>query len=97
RLVGCIAIMEAAESEAQLRWFLVDPAMRGQGLGKRLIHEAVAFSRRSAYQRIILWTVSQLTAAAHIYTSSGFRKVEEKPGRCWGINLVEEKYQFDLG
>jgi hypothetical protein len=26
-----------------------------------------------------------------------FRKVEEKPGRVWGVEVVEEKYVLDLG
>src|SRR5262245_4204620 len=43
RLVGCIAIVAADDDTAQLRWFLVDPAVRGVGLGKRLLAEAVAF------------------------------------------------------
>src|SRR5262245_44775883 len=42
-LVGCIAIVEAAEKVAQLRWYLVSPAARGQGLGKRLLNEAIAY------------------------------------------------------
>lgn len=95
RLVGCIAIVPAG-AEAQLRWFLVEPRARGKGLGKRLIREAVAFARRQGYPTIFLWTVSALTAAAHLYVSAGFQRVEEKPGRRWGIKVVEEKYVFRL-
>src|SRR5262245_23400044 len=82
---------------AQLRWFLVDPSARGAGLGKTLLNEAVAFCRERGYRSIILWTVSALAAAAHLYQSVGFRKIEEKPGRHWGADVVEEKYELRLG
>jgi N-acetylglutamate synthase-like GNAT family acetyltransferase len=96
RIVGCVAIVAAAEQVAQLRWFLVDPGTRGAGLGKRLLHEAIAFARASGYKTIILWTVSALTAAAHLYRAAGFRKVEEKPGHVWGVDVVEERYEMEL-
>jgi GNAT superfamily N-acetyltransferase len=96
RLIGCIAIVAASETTAQLRWFLVDPAARRQGLGKRLLAEAVAFCRESGYANIILWTESALTVAARLYLAAGFRKTEEKPGRVWGVDLVEEKYELRL-
>ncbi|HEY7314661.1 MAG TPA: GNAT family N-acetyltransferase [Gemmataceae bacterium] len=92
RLVGCIAIVAASPKEAQLRWFLVDPSARGCGLGKRLLQEAVGFCRERGYESIFLWTVSALTAAARLYRSVGFHKVEEKPGEQWGVAVVEEKY-----
>jgi GNAT superfamily N-acetyltransferase len=86
----------ASADVAQLRWYLVDPAVRGQGLGRRLLDEAVAFSRGAGYRLVILWTVSALTAAARLYTAAGFRKVEEQPGRAWGVDVVEEKYELQL-
>jgi len=92
RIVGCIAIVGTAANEAQLRWYLVDPSARGTGLGRRLLEEAVAFSRRSGYATIFLWTVSALTVAARLYRSVGFQKVEEKSGHRWGVDVVEEKY-----
>jgi ribosomal protein S18 acetylase RimI-like enzyme len=65
-------------------------------LGSRLLGEAVAFARRSGYACVILWTESALTTAARLYRAAGFRKVEEKPGRMWGVDLVEEKYELRL-
>ncbi len=96
QLVGCIAIVAAAPAVAQLRWFLVDPSARGLGLGRRLINDALAFCRDCKYQSVILWTVTALTTAAHLYRSVGFRKVEEKPGRLWGVDVIEERYECVL-
>jgi N-acetylglutamate synthase-like GNAT family acetyltransferase len=96
RIVGCIAIVAASPSTAQLRWFLVDPSARGSGLGKRLLQEALTFCRECGYADVILWTERSLAAAAHLYRSTGFHKVEEKPGRMWGADVVEEKYHLSL-
>ena len=65
------------EYVAQLRWFLVDPEARGNGLGTTLLHESVAFCRASRYAAVVLWTVSALDAAARLYVAAGFRKCEE--------------------
>lgn len=96
RIVGCIAIVAASHSTAQLRWFLVVPTARGMGLGKQLLNEAIRFSKGCGYSSVILWTVSTLNVAAHLYQSAGFRKVEEKLGRMWGVDVVEEKYELRL-
>jgi GNAT superfamily N-acetyltransferase len=96
RIVGCIAIVSTSGNQAQLRWFLVDPSARGLGLGKRLLREAVAFCKTCGYESIFLWTVSALTTAAGLYRWAGFSRVEGKPGKQWGIEVVEEKYVLDL-
>ena len=93
RIVGCVAIVTATPETAQLRWFLVDPRVRGQGLGARLLREAVDFAQTCAYRNVILWTVSALTSAARLYTAAGFHKVEQQPGHVWGVEVVEEKYE----
>jgi GNAT superfamily N-acetyltransferase len=96
RLAGCIAIVGTSQEEAQLRWFLVDPSVRGFGLGKRLMHEALEFCKHCGYETVFLRTVSALTVAARLYRSFGFEKVEEKPAWQWGVQVVEEKYELAL-
>lgn len=96
RLVGCIAIVGTSEEQAQLRWFLVDPSVRGLGLGKRLLQEAVEFCKRCSYRTVFLWTVSALSVAARLYRSFGFEKVQESPAWQWGVRVVEEKYVLAL-
>ena len=61
-----------------------------------LLDEAVAFCRESSYEDVLLWTESGLTVAARLYLAAGFHKTEEKPGRMWGVDLVEEKYEMKL-
>ncbi len=95
-VVGCVAIVPASAQTAQLRWFLVDPGARGMGLGRRLLDEALAFCTEAGYDAVFLWTVSALTAAARLYRAAGFRKTEEKPGKVWGADVVEEKYERAL-
>jgi GNAT superfamily N-acetyltransferase len=96
KLVGCVAIVEESAGTAQLRWFLVIPAARKRGLGRRLLQTAVEVARRMNYRRIGLWTVSALTGAAKLYRAAGFHRVEVIPGERWGASVTEEKYELML-
>lgn len=96
-LVGCVAVVAAAAAVAQLRWYVVHPAARGAGLGRRLLIEAVAFAREQGYHEVILWTESELTTAARLYRAAGFELVESlPPENLWGVEVVQEKYRLIL-
>ena len=96
RIVGSIAIVEVSEDEAQLRWLLLAPEVRGLGLGRRLAEEAVAFSRSAGYKSIFLWTVRGLEAATSLYESLGFVETEEKTSEIWGSTVTEVRYDLKL-
>src|SRR4029453_13329740 len=46
RMLGSIALVDAAPGIGQLRWFLVVAEARGTGLGRRLLEEALAYARQ---------------------------------------------------
>ena len=96
KVAGCIAIVRNTEGVAQLRWFILTPETRGKGLGRRLMDEAVKYSREAGYRRIILWTFSELETAIALYRRWGFVKTEEKAHHIWGRDLIEEKYELSL-
>lgn len=92
RLAGSIATLSHSGKDAQLCWFLVDPSARSLGLDRRLLHEAVAFCRYWEYEYVFLWNVSVLTTVSCLLRSAGFKKVEERPSKRWGVALMEELY-----
>lgn len=96
QIVGSIGVVSESNSEAQLRWFLVHPAMRGRGLGRDLLDNALQFCRDCGLKSVFLWTVSDLKAAAHLYQSTGFHRTEQKTHQIWGKTLTEERYDLYL-
>lgn len=94
RLLGCVAMVVTGPRTGQLRWFLVHPDARGQGLGRRLLAEAIAFASARDLRSLFLLTVGGLDAAAHLYREIGFRLTEEKPVQQWGHDLVEQRYDM---
>ncbi len=95
-VVGSIAIDHVEDRVAQLRWFLVEPEYRGMGMGRRLIEEALDFSRMNLYHRIFLWTFSELRNARHLYEMYGFSPTEEVTHTIWGRELTEERWDILL-
>ena len=95
-IVGSVAIVQFSAQEAQLRWLLVHPSVRGQGLGRTLITKAVEFCQKCNYSSVFLWTVNILTIASRLYQAMGFKKTEEKTHELWGTILTEERYELRL-
>lgn len=95
-VAGCIAIAAQPDGSAQLRWFLVDPACRGAGIGRMLLDEALAFCRAGGFPSVFLLTMKGLEAAAHLYRSAGFRVTREDANVRWGAAVTEQRYDLSL-
>ena len=76
--------MRSSEGTAQLRWLLLHPEVRGHGIGRRLVEEALNFCRDAGYSSVFLWTVDTLPIAAKLYQSVGFKPIEELTHELWG-------------
>ena len=98
RVEGSITIdgAHAADAGAHLRWFIMSAALRGTGLGNRLIHAAVDFCRGHGYPRAYLWTFEGLHAARHLYEKAGFQLVEQRRGTQWGTEVAEQRFELSL-
>lgn len=94
-VVGSVAIVRCPGNIAQLRWLIVHPELRGLGIGKKLVKEALNFCRAQKYASVFLWTIDILDAALKLYISEGFRKTESKTHKIWGRLLTEERYDLE--
>ena len=94
--VGSIAIVEASIEEAQLRFFLLHPCIRRQGVSRYLMDEAMRFCREMNYSRVFLLTEKSLLAAAKLYEGYGFVLTEEETHELWGSVVTEQRYELIL-
>jgi DNA-binding MarR family transcriptional regulator/GNAT superfamily N-acetyltransferase len=102
RVVGVIAIdgedLQPAGSNdvtappAHLRWFIVEDGLRGAGLGRRLLTQAIAFCDRHRFATTQLWTFQGLDAARRLYETAGFILAEQWPGSQWGKTIIEQRF-----
>ena len=94
RIVGFVLLMHREQDAAQLRYFILEPAYRGIGLGKHLMKLYMQHLREVGYRSSYLWTTHELDAAASLYQRYGFVRVEEKESTAFGKKLFEQRYEL---
>lgn len=83
KLVACTAAVLRDNHRGQIRWVLVDPAERGQGLGKQLVNEAIRFCKEESCQSIFLETTDGLQESQALYESLGFKVSSIEKEELW--------------
>jgi DNA-binding MarR family transcriptional regulator/N-acetylglutamate synthase-like GNAT family acetyltransferase len=94
RIKGAVAIdgEDLGGGVAHLRWFIVDDDLRGSGVGRKLLAEALAFCDSHGFASTRLWTFKGLDAARRLYEQFGFVLDEEQAGAQWGSEVVEQRF-----
>jgi N-acetylglutamate synthase-like GNAT family acetyltransferase len=95
-VAGSIGLTDDGDNVASLRWLVLDPSLRGRGLGRRLVSELISEAREKGFARVHLETFSELCAAAHLYRAHGFELTHAETGPRWGRDEITYE-QYALG
>ncbi|NEU09713.1 GNAT family N-acetyltransferase [Flavihumibacter sp. R14] len=94
QMVGFILLMHRENKTAQVRYFYLEPAYRGIGLGKKLMGLLMDFLKDRDYTSAFLLTTDELHGAASIYRKFGFVLTEETESTTFGKQLKEQRYEY---
>jgi GNAT superfamily N-acetyltransferase len=94
RLSGCLALTVEGTGAGRVRWFVLAPELRGQGLGRRLMGALLDTAADAGLRRLELVTFSALRTAGHIYRAAGFSLVSERETEMWGPRIVLQRYEL---
>jgi GNAT superfamily N-acetyltransferase len=83
RLIGCAAIALRKGNRGQLRWVVVDPLARGDGLGKQLLESSLEYCRAEGCVSVFLETTDGLPESQTMYEKLGFQVTSESIEELW--------------
>jgi DNA-binding MarR family transcriptional regulator/GNAT superfamily N-acetyltransferase len=93
---GSCCLVRADAKTAKLRLMFLEPWARGKGVAQKLVEECIAFAKKHNYEKIVLWTQSELVAARKLYERAGFKLTGTKPHADFGKKLVGETWELKL-
>jgi ribosomal protein S18 acetylase RimI-like enzyme len=96
RVVGAITLRDLGDGLARLGDLALLPEARGSGAGRRLVATVLAAAREAPYQRIELFTFSDLSTARELYRRAGFRMTSSEHVLRWGRELDWERWELAL-
>ncbi|GAC1478839.1 MAG: hypothetical protein PVSMB9_01710 [Candidatus Dormibacteria bacterium] len=76
-LCWCVLFDPGTGLEGEVAEVYVDPAQRGQGLGGRLLRQAVDLFRERNVTFACVWTRESNPQAIRLYEEAGFRRTEQ--------------------
>jgi GNAT superfamily N-acetyltransferase len=92
-IVGCGGLYPIDERQAEFRRMYLLPAVRGIGIGRKLLADLISLARQRRFERVVLETASVLKEAISLYRKHGFVPIpRERPG----IRQCDQAYVLRL-
>jgi len=74
--VGCAAMRMIEAKICEMKRLYVRPALRGQGIGRRLAEQVVNSAKKAGYEQICLDTLPSMGDAIRLYYLLGFQPIQ---------------------
>lgn len=82
-LLGCAAVVLRPGHVGQVRWVVLEPSLRGRGIGKDLVEKALDYCRDQGCTKVILETTDGLPESQTLYESLGFEVTSNAVAELW--------------
>jgi ribosomal protein S18 acetylase RimI-like enzyme len=82
------------KSAARLRFFILDPDLRGRGLGRTMLRKAMQYCGAAGYRTVYLTTLADLDSALHLYQQEGFVVTSQSEEAFHGSRYVEQTLEW---
>ena len=96
RTVGSVTLIQESSELGRLGHLVLVPETRGTGAGRRLVETVITAARPADYQRLHLFTFSELRAAGALYRSVGFEITSTEDVVRWGRRMQWQRYELAL-
>jgi GNAT superfamily N-acetyltransferase len=96
RVAGTITLIEESLTLGRLGHLVLLPQARGTGAGRRLVNTVLDSARSAGYERLHLFTFSDLIAAGSLYRSVGFEVASSEDVVRWGRRMDWQRYELSL-
>ena len=83
--IGCGALRRLDAATGEVKRMYVDPDLRGQGVGARILRELEASAAAMGVRRLVLETGVHQAEAIAVYRRTGFNPIP-----CWGEYATSE-------
>jgi RimJ/RimL family protein N-acetyltransferase len=77
-VVGSIGVDRVDAATAEIHRLYLDVHLRGRGLGRALVDEVLAWCRRHAFTRLVLWSDTRFEHSHRLYDRMGFARLGER-------------------
>jgi GNAT superfamily N-acetyltransferase len=96
RTLGSVTLNRESRTVAQLGHLVLRPDARGSGTGRRLVETVLGAARAAGYERLQLFTFSDLREAGALYRSVGFEVASAEDAVRWGRRMEWRRYELAL-
>jgi ribosomal protein S18 acetylase RimI-like enzyme len=89
-------LSDISEGDLYLAEIAIDPSLRGQGIGRKVISDVIDYARSKGYKRVTIDADFRNSGAKSLYESIGFRNFDKKQVKIGSFVRGMYNMEFNL-